>query len=117
MSDNNLNPYAAPIADSTPEPTGGDAAAFLDDNGVEHRATRACGRDRSLLFVCKGSYLVECCVKCNEPAVRLRKHTLYWHDPGFYFFSPLLSPFVYLIVMLRVRQSTLRYRLECANGI
>ncbi len=104
MSDTNLNPYAAPIPDSTPEPTGGDAAAFLDDNGIEHPCDDGVWRDGNLLFVCKGSALPKRCVKCNEPAVRLRKHTLHWHDPGFYFLL-LLSPFVYLIVMLRVRQS------------
>jgi len=88
MSDADLNPYAAPFASLVPEPA-------TSDGGV--------WRDADLLVVRKGSVLPARCVKCNEAAERWKKQTLYWHHPGLYVL--LLSPLIYLIVVLIVRQS------------
>jgi hypothetical protein len=104
MSDGNLNPYAAPVPSFLPEPACSDSAEISSDNSEESPNDNGVWRDGNLLFVCKGSALPKRCVKCNEPAHRLRKHILHWHEPDFYFLL-LLSPFVYLIVMQKVRQS------------
>ncbi|HEX3999211.1 MAG TPA: hypothetical protein VHX65_11725 [Pirellulales bacterium] len=91
MSEENLNPYAAPVASLVPETESG---PFAD--GV--------WREANLLVVRKGSLLPDRCVKCNEPmAGRRKRQTHYWHSPWLYIL--IISPIIFIIVSMIVRQS------------
>lgn len=98
MSDADLNPYDAPLHSLVPETTDDIDEGTASGDGI--------WRDDDLLIVRIGSALPARCVKCNEPAARWKKQTLYWHHSNLYFLLPL-GLVVYLIVMLMVRRRIL----------
>jgi hypothetical protein len=83
-----LNPYAPPRAEVTLEPTG---------TGV--------WRDGTLLLMTRTAQLPARCLKCNAPADggTLRRK-LSWHHPLIYALI-VISPIIYIIVALIVRQT------------
>ncbi|HEV3339822.1 MAG TPA: hypothetical protein VG125_05680 [Pirellulales bacterium] len=88
MSD--VNPYAAPLTGEVI------AEAVQTDGGV--------WREAKTLVMWKDAVLPDRCVRCNAPANgrRLRR-TLYWHHPLIWLIV-LISPLIYIIVALIVRQ-------------
>jgi hypothetical protein len=98
MSDAERNPYDAPLDHLATEAADAIDDGPADDDGI--------WRDDDLLIVRIGSALPPRCVKCNAPAVRWKKQSLYWHHSNLYFLLPL-GVAVYLIVMLMVRRHVL----------
>jgi hypothetical protein len=96
MSNDDFNPYAAPLSDLTPE---------IVDEGD------SLWRDGKFLIVRKESVFPDRCVKCNAPALGWRlKRTLYWHHPAWYALLALFltcscaGPLIYVVAALIVRK-------------
>ncbi|HWB12342.1 MAG TPA: hypothetical protein VG826_24160 [Pirellulales bacterium] len=89
-----VNPYAAPLA-ATPF----DADVIEPQGGV--------WREFNTLVMWKDAQLPDRCIRCNAPANgrRLRR-TLYWHHPLLWLIV-LVSPLIYIIVALIVRQKAI----------
>jgi len=61
-------------------------------------------RDGQRLVMTKGAELPYRCIKTNEAADNLLKRKLYWHPPWVYIIL-LVSPLIYIILALVLRQS------------
>jgi hypothetical protein len=89
MSD--LNPYAAP-------------KARIDEIEGESGPLDGVWSDGSTLVLTKKAELPPRCLKCNEPADHVLNRSLSWHPPWVAVLV-LLSPLIYIVVALIIRQT------------
>ena len=61
-------------------------------------------RHKKRLVVGLDSELPERCVKCNEPAARMLKRSVYWHSPAVYAVL-LLNILIYILIAVLVRKT------------
>jgi hypothetical protein len=71
--------------------------------GVDGKPLLGIWRDGKKLVMTKTAELPNVCVKTNQPAHGWLRRKLYWHQPAIYVLV-LISPVVYAIVALIVRQ-------------
>lgn len=92
------NPYAAPEFSAPSDGKFLDQAFRSSDEG-------GCWRDGRLLVLRKEAILPDRCIKCNLPANQYRlTRKLSWHPPVWYL-TLLISPLLYIIVGIFVRNS------------
>lgn len=104
-----VNPYAPPI--------GHEPARVFEPSG------QGFWREGDVLVLLKAGALPDRCIVCNDPAAGFRlKQKLFWHPPLVYVL--LVSPLIYVLVALIVRQSAVvhvglcsRHRARRRNGI
>ncbi|WP_406700798.1 hypothetical protein V5E97_18585 [Singulisphaera sp. Ch08] len=95
---NHENPYAAPEFSSLPRTDYSDQAFGFPN-------TEGCWQDGNLLVLSDEARLPDRCIKCNLPANDYRlKRKLAWHPPIWYV-TALISPLLYVIVALCIRQT------------
>jgi predicted RNA-binding Zn-ribbon protein involved in translation (DUF1610 family) len=77
---------------------------LLGSGGRDARPGHGVWRDGNRLVMTKDAELPYVCIKTNKPADDWLPRRLYWHDPWIYMIL-IVSPLIYIIVALIVRQS------------